>query len=282
MVGESGCGKTMTALSILRLLPRRGRTVAGQVLYKDRDLMKLDTEAMRLIRGREIAMIFQEPSAALNPVFTVGDQVMEAVMLHRGMNKKEALHRTVELFRAVGLPDPELRLKNYPHQLSGGMKQRVMIAMALAGEPSVLIADEPTTALDVTIQAQILDLLMRLQQQKGLSLILITHNLGLVAACAEEAAVMYLGKVVEYSPVKALLEDPLHPYTKGLLASLPQDPSRPLRPIPGSVPGPFEEVEGCPFHPRCKEALSLCRKTPPPLVPLDGRQVRCWLYGSSA
>jgi len=153
LVGESGCGKTMTALSILRLLPRRGRTVAGQVLYEDRDLMKLDAEAMRLIRGREIAMIFQEPSAALNPVFTVGDQVMETVMLHRGVNKKEALQRTVELFRAVGLPDPELRLKDYPHQLSGGMKQRVMIAMALAGEPSVLIADEPTTALDVTIQA---------------------------------------------------------------------------------------------------------------------------------
>lgn len=279
LVGESGCGKTVTALSILRLLPPRGTVVGGEVLYRGRDLLRLKDEDMRRIRGREIAMIFQEPSASLNPVFTVGYQVQEAVSLHHRVGKAEAMERAIELLRAVGLPDPHLRSRDYPHQLSGGMKQRVMIAMALAGDPSLLIADEPTTALDVTIQAQILDLLQRLKDERGLSMVLITHNLGIVAAYAEDAAVMYAGKVLEYAPVEELIREPLHPYTKGLLESVPRPHSTRLSPIPGNVPNPLEEIPGCPFHPRCSEATARCSEALPPLRAVDGRKVRCWLHG---
>ncbi len=279
LVGESGCGKSVTALSILRLVPRpRGRIVGGEIRYQGRNLLDLPEEEMRRIRGGEIGMVFQEPMTSLNPVFTIGDQLMEAITVHHRMSRREARERALELLSAVGFPDPALRLKNYPHQLSGGMRQRVMIAIALAGEPRVLIADEPTTALDVTIQAQILDLIQRLKEERGLSVIFITHNLGIVASFADEVAVMYAGRIVERAGVEAIFHQPLHPYTRGLLESVPRPSSDHLHPIPGSVP--TEEVPGCPFHPRCREAMEVCRDTLPPLLPLpEGREVRCWLYG---
>jgi len=279
LVGESGCGKSVTALSILRLVPRpRGRIVGGEIRYQGRNLLDLPEEEMRRIRGGEIGMVFQEPMTSLNPVFSIGDQLMEAITVHHRMSRREARERALELLSAVGFPDPALRLKNYPHQLSGGMRQRVMIAIALAGEPRVLIADEPTTALDVTIQAQILDLIQRLKEERGLSVIFITHNLGIVASFADEVAVMYAGRIVERAGVEAIFHQPLHPYTRGLLESVPRPSSDHLHPIPGSVP--TEEVPGCPFHPRCREAMEVCRDTLPPLLPLpEGREVRCWLYG---
>lgn len=277
IVGESGCGKTMTALSILRLLPPGGRIEGGKILYRGRDITALPEGEMRKIRGKEIAMVFQEPSTALNPVLTAGEQVAEGLRLHLGLGKREAEDRAVELLEAVGIPDARTRARSYPHQLSGGMRQRVVIAMALAAGPSVLIADEPTTALDVSVQAQIVDLLLRLKEERGLSLILITHNLGLVASFADETAVMYLGKVVEHGPTDSIIESPLHPYTRGLIASLP-DPSRPLDPIPGNLPSPLERIEGCPFHPRCKVRKEVCGRYDPPLFTLDGTKVRCWLY----
>jgi len=279
LVGESGCGKSVTALSILRLVPRpRGRIVGGEIRYQGRNLLDLPEEEMRRIRGGEIGMVFQEPMTSLNPVFTIGDQLMEAITVHHRMSRREARERALELLSAVGFPDPALRLKNYPHQLSGGMRQRVMIAIALAGEPRMLIADEPTTALDVTIQAQILDLIQRLKEERGLSVIFITHNLGIVASFADEVAVMYAGRIVERAGVEAIFHQPLHPYTRGLLESVPRPSSDHLHPIPGSVP--TEEVPGCPFHPRCREAMEVCRDTLPPLLPLpEGREVRCWLYG---
>ena len=279
LVGESGCGKSVTALSILRLVPRpRGRIVGGEIRYQGRNLLDLPEEEMRRIRGGEIGMVFQEPMTSLNPVFTIGDQLMEAITVHHRMSRREARERALELLSAVGFPDPALRLKNYPHQLSGGMRQRVMIAIALAGEPRMLIADEPTTALDVTIQAQILDLIQRLKEERGLSVIFITHNLGIVASFADEVAVMYAGRIVERAGVEAIFHQPLHPYTRGLLESVPRPSSDHLHPIPGSVP--TEEVPGCPFHPRCREAMEVCRDTLPPLLSLpEGREVRCWLYG---
>lgn len=277
IVGESGCGKTMTALSILRLLPPGGRIEGGRILYQGRDLTVLSEAEMRKIRGKEIAMVFQEPSVALNPVLTVGEQVAEGLRLHLGLGRKEAEDRAVELLEAVGIPDARTRARSYPHQLSGGMKQRVVIAMALAADPSLLIADEPTTALDVSVQAQIVDLLLRLKEERNLSLVLITHNLGLVASFADETAVMYLGKVVEYGPTDSIIESPLHPYTRGLIASLP-NPSRPLEPIPGNLPSPLERMEGCPFHPRCRERRGVCERYEPPLLSVDGTKVRCWLY----
>jgi len=279
LVGESGCGKSVTALSLLRLVPRpRGRIVGGEIRYQGRNLLDLPEEEMRRIRGGEIGMVFQEPMTSLNPVFSIGDQLMEAITVHHRMSRREARERALELLSAVGFPDPALRLKNYPHQLSGGMRQRVMIAIALAGEPRVLIADEPTTALDVTIQAQILDLIQRLKEERGLSVIFITHNLGIVASFADEVAVMYAGRIVERAGVEAIFHQPLHPYTRGLLESVPRPSSDHLHPIPGSVP--TEEVPGCPFHPRCREAMEVCRDTLPPLLPLpEGREVRCWLYG---
>ena len=279
LVGESGCGKSVTALSILRLVPRpRGRIVGGEIRYQGKNLLDFPEEEMRRIRGGEIGMVFQEPMTSLNPVFSIGDQLLEAITVHHRMSRREAKERAIELLSAVGFPDPALRLKNYPHQLSGGMRQRVMIAIALAGEPRVLIADEPTTALDVTIQAQILDLIQRLKEERGLSVIFITHNLGIVASFADEVAVMYAGRIVERAEVEAIFHSPLHPYTRGLLESVPRPSSDHLHPIPGSVP--TEEVPGCPFHPRCREAMEVCRDTLPPLLTLpEGREVRCWLYG---
>ena len=278
LVGESGCGKTLTALSILRLLPPRMRIEKGEIIYEGVNLLNLKEEEIRRIRGKEIAMIFQEPSVALNPVFTIGEQVAEVLRVHQGLNKREAQERTIELLKQVRIPDPHLRYKSYPHQLSGGMKQRVVIAMALAAEPKVLIADEPTTALDVTVQAQILDLLLQLKEDKGLSLIFITHNLALTKSFADAMAVMYFGQIVEYGNSDSLLKDPYHPYTKGLISSLPQDPSSPLRPIPGTVPNINAKISGCPFHNRCSYKTQKCSLLCPPFFEIKERKVRCWLY----
>jgi oligopeptide/dipeptide ABC transporter ATP-binding protein len=278
LVGESGCGKTLTALSILRLLPPNLKIEKGEIFYKDINLLNLKEEDMRKIRGREIAMIFQEPSVALNPVFTIGEQVAEVLRVHQGLKKREAKERAIDLLKQVKIPDPHLRYKSYPHQLSGGMKQRVVIAMALAAEPEVLIADEPTTALDVTIQAQILDLLFQLKEERGLSLFFITHNLTLTKSFADTVAVMYFGQIVEYGKSDFLLKNPYHPYTKGLISSLPQDPFSPLRPIPGTVPDITSEIKGCPFYNRCSYKLPKCSFLLPPFFEIEDRKVRCWLY----
>jgi oligopeptide/dipeptide ABC transporter ATP-binding protein len=276
LVGESGCGKSVTALSILRLIPEpRGRIVEGEIVFQGRDLLALKEEQMRAIRGGEIGMIFQEPMTSLNPVFSIGSQVIEALRAHKKVHKKEAGQRALQLLTSVGLPDAANRMKAYPHQLSGGMRQRVMIAMALAGDPTLVIADEPTTALDVTIQAQILELIQGLRQKRGLAMILITHDLGVIAQTADNVAVMYAGKVVEYTDAMTLFGEPKHPYTVGLLRAVHD-----LRPIPGNVPSPFEEISGCSFHPRCPSVRKICRReTPPLLTPCAGHHVRCWLYG---
>ncbi|MBN1253886.1 MAG: ABC transporter ATP-binding protein [Deltaproteobacteria bacterium] len=276
LVGESGCGKSVTALSILQLVPRpRGRIVGGEIIFQGKNILELLDEQMRSIRGREIGMIFQEPMTSLNPVFNIGSQVLEALCAHKKFTKKEAKSKVIELLTSVGMPDAGKRIKDYPHQLSGGMRQRVMIAMSLAGDPTLLIADEPTTALDVTIQAQILALLQRLRQQRGLAMILITHDLGVIAQTADNVAVMYAGKVVEYTAVVTLFADPKHPYTVGLLSSVSE-----RRPITGNVPNLLEEISGCPFHPRCPSVMKICRKQMPPFFALaDGHQARCWLYG---
>jgi peptide/nickel transport system ATP-binding protein/oligopeptide transport system ATP-binding protein len=280
VVGESGSGKSVTALSILRLVAEPpGRIVAGRILFKGRDLATLDPKAMRKIRGKEISMIFQEPMTSLNPVYTCGEQIMEAVVLHEGADRRAARARAIEMLQLVGIPVPEQRVDEYPHQMSGGMRQRVMIAMALACRPSILIADEPTTALDVTIQAQILDLLKRLQQELGMAVLLITHDLGVVAETADRVAVMYAGQVVEYCDVAAAFRRTLHPYTAGLLASLPKlgDRRARLRVIPGNVPNPANFPGGCRFHPRCPVAQDRCRTQEPPLLTFDGtHQTRCW------
>ncbi|OGP99125.1 MAG: peptide ABC transporter ATP-binding protein, partial [Deltaproteobacteria bacterium RBG_16_55_12] len=252
LVGESGCGKSVTALSILRLVPfPPGRVVGGEILYRGRDLLKLNGEEMRKIRGNEISMIFQEPMTSLNPVFTIGNQIGEAIRLHQGLGKKETREKTIEMLRLVKIADPETRVDDYPHQLSGGMRQRVMIAMALSCNPSLLIADEPTTALDVTIQAQILELMKELKDRLGMSLLLITHDLGVVAEQADEVAIMYAGKIVEQATAKALFNRPLHPYTVGLLNSLPRvgaNKKKRLEAIPGMVPSPLELPSGCRFR----------------------------------
>jgi oligopeptide/dipeptide ABC transporter ATP-binding protein len=275
LVGESGCGKSVTALSVLRLVPKpRGRIVGGEILFQGRNLLSLREEEMRGIRGGEIGMIFQEPMTSLNPVFSIGSQVLEALRVHKKLAKKEARQQAVKLLTSVGLPDAARRMRDYPHQLSGGMRQRVMIAMALASDPTLLIADEPTTALDVTIQAQILELIQKLRQKRGLAMILITHDLGIIAQTADDVAVMYAGKVVEYTNVKTLFADPKHPYTMGLLSSVHE-----LRPIPGNVPNPLEEIPGCSFHPRCPSVKKICRRKMPSLLTLaPGHQTRCWLY----
>jgi peptide/nickel transport system ATP-binding protein len=275
LVGESGCGKSVTALSVLRLVPKpRGRIVGGEILFQGRNLLSLREEEMRGIRGGEIGMIFQEPMTSLNPVFSIGSQVLEALRVHKKLAKKEARQQAVKLLTSVGLPDAARRMRDYPHQLSGGMRQRVMIAMALASDPTLLIADEPTTALDVTIQAQILELIQKLRQKRGLAMILITHDLGIIAQTADDVAVMYAGKVVEYTNVKTLFADPKHPYTMGLLSSVHE-----LRPIPGNVPNSLEEIPGCSFHPRCPSVKKICRGQMPSLLTLaPGHQTRCWLY----
>ncbi len=278
IVGESGCGKSMTAYSILGLIPQPpGRIAGGEVFFEDRDLLKLSPRQMRAIRGNDIAMIFQEPMTSLNPVFTVGEQIAEAVRLHRGADRKDAWRRAVELLDLVDIPLPEERAESYPHELSGGMRQRAMIAMAISCDPKLLIADEPTTALDVTIQAQILDVLRRLQEERGMGLMLITHDLGIVAEMAHEVLVMYAGQVVERADVKTLFGSPRHPYTRGLLASVPTMSSgaEELSTIEGTVPDPVGFPTGCRFAPRCDFAVEACRRPQALEVGGDRHLVRC-------
>ena len=280
VVGESGSGKSVTSLSILRLIATPpGRIVGGSITFKGQDLLKASLAAMRAIRGKEISMIFQEPMTSLNPVYTCGEQIMEVLELHERCDRKAARARTLEMLQWVGIPSPEQRIDEYPHQLSGGMRQRIMIAMALACRPALLIADEPTTALDVTIQAQILELLGRLQKELGMAVLLITHDLGVVAETADHVAVMYAGQIVEYCEVREAFHRTLHPYTAGLLASLPKlgDRGDRLRVVPGNVPDPANFPTGCRFHPRCPVAQDRCRQEAPPLEVLAGtHQVRCW------
>ncbi len=273
VVGESGCGKSVTALSIMRLVPSPpGKTVAGQILFEGRDLLALEEREMRAIRGNDIAMIFQEPATALNPVYTVGNQIVEAVRLHQGLDREQARARAIEMLKLVGIPSPEERVDEYPHQLSGGMRQRVMIALAMSCDPKLLIADEPTTALDVTVQAQILELISALQKRTGMSVLLITHDLGVVAETADHVCVMYAGKVVETAPVERLFARPAHPYTIGLLRSLPElaRPGEKLPTIEGVVPNATRFPSGCRFRTRCSLARDLCAEREPPLEPVGG------------
>ena len=268
LVGESGCGKTVTALSILRLVPPPGRIRGGRILFAGRDLLTLREAEMRTLRGAEIGMIFQEPTTSLNPLFTVGDQIGEAVRLHEGAGRSEARRRAIEMLRLVEIPEADRRVDAYPHQLSGGMRQRVMIGMALSCSPRLLIADEPTTALDVTIQAQILDLLASLQNRLDMALLLVTHDLGVVAERADEVAIMYGGRIVERGPVDDVLEAPLHPYTRGLLRSVPKagvDRRERLETIPGVVPDLTQLPSGCRFRDRCAEAIAACAEQDPKL-----------------
>ena len=289
LVGESGCGKSITALSVMRLIAPTGKIVNGEILFDGKDLLKLSDAEMREMRGDDIAMIFQDPMTSLNPVFTVGEQIAEALRLHRKMSRSEARKATIEAMREVAIPDPARRLDDYPHQLSGGMRQRIMIAMALACHPKLLIADEPTTALDVTIQAQILELLNELRKQRELAVLLITHDLGVVAEVADRVAVMYTGRIVEQSPVDELFARPKHPYTEGLLRSVPKltidDVTRKerLETIEGVVPSPTDLPPGCHFAPRCVHRMPRCTEGRIPLYELDGDvQVRCVLYDLAA
>ena len=280
VVGESGCGKSVTSLSILRLIASPpGRIVAGRIRFQGRNLLDLTEPQMRKLRGNEISMIFQEPMTSLNPVLTVGRQIAESLIVHRGLTRAEAMSRAAEMLRLVDIPEPQRRLGEYPHQLSGGMRQRVMIAMALACNPRLLIADEPSTALDVTIQAQILDLMRDLQKEFGMSIMIITHDLGVVAELADHVAVMYASKVVEYAPVKELFANPLHPYTNGLFKSRPSLATKKgerLNVIQGTVPNPLRFPPGCKFHPRCPMAVERCKSVEPQLRELrPGHWVAC-------
>jgi oligopeptide/dipeptide ABC transporter ATP-binding protein len=268
VVGESGSGKSASMLSIMRLLPESARTVSGEIIFEDQDLLKLSEPEMRHVRGARIAMIFQEPMTSLNPVFTIGSQIGEAVRLHQQTNRAETRNRTIEALRMVGIADPEHRIDDYPHQLSGGMRQRVMIAMALSCNPRLLIADEPTTALDVTIQAQILDLIRELQVRLGLAVILVTHDLGIVSEYADDVTILYAARVMEQAPTAELFRNPLNPYTCGLLESIPGidgNRHRRLQAIPGSIPSALNPPSGCRFHPRCARAVPKCSEAEPPL-----------------
>lgn len=282
LVGESGCGKSVTALSIMRLVPAPpGKIVAGDIVFEGQNLLALSEKEMRRVRGNKIAMIFQEPMTSLNPVYTVGDQIVEAIRLHQKKNASEAWADAVEMLRKAGFADPQQRVLEYPHQMSGGMRQRVMIAMAISCEPALLIADEPTTALDVTIQAQILDLLGRLQTQNRMSILLITHDLSIVAERADNVAVMYASRIAEVADSQSLFAEPLHPYTQGLLKSLPRlgFSGRRLRTIPGTVPEPLHFPAGCKFHPRCTIGCDdkQCQSVEPKLREIQpGRNVACW------
>jgi oligopeptide/dipeptide ABC transporter ATP-binding protein len=288
LVGESGCGKSMTALSIMRLVAEPGRIVAGEILFEGKNLLQLSNAEMRDVRGNDIAMIFQDPMTSLNPVFTVGEQIAEALRLHRRLSRRDARAAAIAAMREVSIPDPAQRADDYPHQLSGGMRQRVMIAMALACDPKLLIADEPTTALDVTIQAQILDLLNQLRRTRELAVLLITHDLGVVAEVAERVAVMYTGKIVEESPVDELFAQPKHPYTEGLLRSVPKLTAKDvakaerLQTIEGTVPKPTALPAGCHFEPRCEYRMLRCREGEIPLYDVSaGVEVRCVLFDQS-
>lgn len=280
VVGESGSGKSVTSLSVMGLIRDPGRVAGGEILFNGENLLKKSTKEMQAVRGDKISMIFQEPMTSLNPVYRVKDQIMETILTHTTMNKKEALKRAIEMLDLVGIPAPEQRVNDYPHQMSGGMRQRVMIAMALACDPELLIADEPTTALDVTIQAQILDLINRLREKLGMAVLLITHDLGVVAETADKVVVMYCGRVVEQATVEQLFTKPLHPYTQGLLDSIPkmdEDRER-LYMIKGIVPDPIHLPKGCSFADRCDKCMEKCRGHMPKLsVTEDGRKVRCFL-----
>jgi peptide/nickel transport system ATP-binding protein len=290
VVGESGCGKSVTAMTVLKLLPMPpGRIVAGRVMWQGRDLVPLSNDEMRQIRAREIAIVFQEPMTALNPVYTVGEQIAEVLQLHEKLGKRAALARAVEMLELVRIPTPQRRVNDYPHQFSGGMRQRVMIAMALACNPKLLIADEPTTALDVTIQAQILDLINELKERLGMAVMLITHAMGVVAETAQRVVVMYAGKVIEEAPVHELFAHPRHPYTQGLIRSIPRidlaaTHKQALEAIPGVVPKLINPAEGCRFAPRCKYAVPACTTATPPLREVaPGHKVACILpAGTSA
>jgi oligopeptide/dipeptide ABC transporter ATP-binding protein len=280
IVGESGCGKSITAMSLMRLLSRPGKIVEGQVLYKGQDLVNLDEEAMRMIRGNEISIIFQEPMTSLNPVFTIGFQIMEVLILHQKISKEQARQKAIDMLKIVGIPRGEKIVDEYPHQLSGGMRQRVMIAMALACQPKILIADEPTTALDVTIQAQILELMNDLKNKLNTAIIIITHDLGVIAEMADDVIVMYSGKIVEKTDVKRIFAEPTHPYTLGLLSSVPKlnEEAEYLDSIDGSVPNPLKLPTGCYFNPRCKYAIDRCRNEQPELKELSpGHFVSCFV-----
>jgi len=278
LVGESGCGKTVTALSIMRLIASPpGKYVAGEILFEGEDILKKSEKDMQITRGNDIAMVFQEPMTSLNPVLTIGYQISEAVILHQKLGKADALERAETMLELVGVPDPQRRLGDYPHQLSGGLRQRVMMAMALSCNPKILIADEPTTALDVTIQAQLLELLKDLRAELGMAILLITHDLGVVAEICERVAVMYAGKIVEESEVTSLFERPIHPYTEGLLSCIPKIGSKSgkLAIIEGVVPSLSKLQEGCRFHPRCAYAQEICRQRQPELRKVEGRLVAC-------
>jgi oligopeptide/dipeptide ABC transporter ATP-binding protein len=283
LVGESGSGKSVTALSIMRLVQRPGRIAAGRILFNGTDLLTLPEPAMRGIRGAGISLIFQEPMTALNPVFTIGSQLAEALLVHGRASRGEVRQRVTELLQAVRIPEPQARARDYPHQLSGGMRQRVLIAMAIACKPSLVIADEPTTALDVTIQAEILDLLREMRSAFNLSLLLITHDLGVIAETADRLAVMYAGRIVEHGPVRSVLRSPQHPYTRGLLASMPAMASgQRLRAIDGSVPVLGAFPRGCAFHPRCPDRFEPCDGVPPPEYPVGpAHGARCYLHETS-
>jgi oligopeptide transport system ATP-binding protein len=281
VVGESGCGKSVTAMSIMRLIPTPpGEIRADKLVFNGMNILSLTREQIYKVRGNEISMIFQEPMTSLNPVFTIGQQIVEAVELHQKLGKKAARERAIEMLDLVQIPSPNKRVDDYPHQLSGGMRQRAMIAMALACKPALLIADEPTTALDVTIQAQILDLLCRLQDELGMAIMLITHDLGVVAEVVKRVVVMYAGAVVEEAPVAELYADPKHPYTRGLLESIPRlDVAKDkLMVIPGVVPNLLNLPQGCRFSPRCTCRMDICTREVPPLLSQNGTKVRCWLY----
>ena len=284
VVGESGCGKTMLALSIMRLLPGRGKISQGEIIFSGKNLLKLNDEDMRAIRGSQISMIFQEPMTSLNPVFRVGEQIAEAIRLHRNISSKEAALMAVEQLREVGIPDPDKRARDYPHQLSGGMRQRVMIAMAMSCHPQLLLADEPTTALDVTIQAQIIELIDALKNKNKMAVLFITHDLGLVARHAQRIAVMYAGKIVETAPADKIFVNPAHPYTRGLIDSLPikcsaansQAPEY-LKTIPGTIPSLYGLPPGCRFYERCSYGDDYCAENEPPLTAIDKtHQAACW------
>jgi peptide/nickel transport system ATP-binding protein len=282
LVGESGSGKSVTAMSIMRLVQPPGRITGGRVLFQNRELLSLSQREMQRVRGAAIALIFQEPATAMNPVFTVGDQIAETLIVHGRASRQEARAQAIELLRSVRIPNPESRVSDYPHQLSGGMRQRVMIAMALACRPALVIADEPTTALDVTIQAQILDLLRDMKSAFGLSLLLITHDLGVIAETADRVAVMYAGRIVESGPVRAVLRSPQHPYTRGLLASVPDGtPGKRLRAIEGAVPQLGSVPPGCAFNPRCPDRFGPCTGAPPPDYLAGPEQTaKCYLHAA--
>jgi len=282
LIGESGCGKSMTALSIMRLIPQPpGKIVNGKILFENKDLLSLSDEEMRRVRGGRISMIFQDPTSALNPVLTIGDQLSETLMIHKGLSNSEAKKKAIEKLETVGVPSAEQRINEYPHQLSGGMRQRVMIAMALSCNPVLLIADEPTTNLDVTIQAQILELMNQIKKKYGGSIMLITHDFGIVAEICDKVAVMYAGEIVEYGSTISIFYDTVHPYTKGLISCIPKK-GKNLKPITGNVPNLLNLPKGCRFYPRCSKSKDICSENKPSLVEVDkGHYVSCYLNGDS-